>query len=114
LTFWVLVKNTQNRSLTIIGRSMTIGQVSKLERGHLSPLAEKGFPIYDLLYPLVADSKGRVKVKTNWYSTPLRPGLRVMASVGPLTVEICATRGNSRGQQCDRLQRRLSECLFGD
>jgi hypothetical protein len=48
----------------------------------LSPLAEEGFPVHDLLYPLVVDSKGRVKVKTNWYSTPLWPGLCVMASVG--------------------------------
>jgi hypothetical protein len=78
----------ENRSRTIIGRSMTIGQAGELERRHLSPLAEEGFPIHDLLYPLVVDSKGRVKVKTNWYSSPLWPGLRVMASVGPLTVEI--------------------------
>jgi transposase len=33
----------ENRSRTIIGRSMTIGQASELERGHLSPLAEEGF-----------------------------------------------------------------------
>jgi transposase len=78
----------ENRSRTIIGRGMTIGQASELEREHLSPLSEEGFPIHELLYPLIVDSKGRVKVKTNWYSTPLWPGLRVMASVGPLTVEI--------------------------
>ena len=50
------------------GRSMTIGEASELEREHLSPLAEEGFPIHELLYPLLVDSKGRVKVKTNWYS----------------------------------------------
>jgi len=47
---------------------MTIGEASELEREHLSPLAEEGFPIHELLYPLLVDSKGRVKVKTNWYS----------------------------------------------
>jgi transposase len=78
----------ENRSRTIIGRGMTIGRAGEQEREHLSPLAEEGFPIHELLYPLLVDSKGRVKVKTNWYSTPLWPGLRVMASVGPLTVEI--------------------------
>jgi hypothetical protein len=67
---------------------MTIGAASELEREHLSPLAAEGFPIRELLYPLVVDSKGRVKVKTNWYSTSLWPGLRVTAVVGPLTVEI--------------------------
>jgi len=36
---------------------MTIGEASEL-----------GFPIHELLYPLLVDSKGRVKVKTNWYS----------------------------------------------
>jgi hypothetical protein len=78
----------ENRQRTIIGRRMTIGQASELEREHLSPLAEDDFPIHELLYPLLVDSKGRVKVKTNWYSTPLWPGLRVMARLSPLTVEI--------------------------
>lgn len=78
----------ENRGRTILGRGMTIGRASELEREHLSPLAEEGFPIEDLLYPLLVDSKGRVKVKTNWYSTPLWPGLRVTAMVAPLSVEI--------------------------
>jgi transposase len=78
----------ENRSRTMVGRGLTIGQASELEREHLSPLAEEGFPIHELLYSLVVDSKGRVKVKTNWYSAPLWPGLRVSAVVGPLTVEI--------------------------
>jgi hypothetical protein len=78
----------ENRSRTIVGRGMTIGQASELEREHLSPLAEEGFPIDELLYPLLVDSKGRVKVKTNWYSTPLWPGLRVTAMVSPLSIEI--------------------------
>lgn len=46
----------ENRSRTIIGRSMTIGRASELERKHLSPLAEEWFPVHDLLYPLVVDS----------------------------------------------------------
>jgi transposase len=78
----------ESRSRTIIGRGMTVGQASELEREHLSQLAEEGFPIHESLYPLLVDGKGRVKVKTNWYSTPLWPGLRVSAVVGPLTVEI--------------------------
>lgn len=84
----ILTACLESRSRTVIGRSMTIGQASEQEREHLSPLAEEGFPIHELLYPLVVDSKGCVKVKTNWYSTPLWPGLRVMASVGPLMVEV--------------------------
>ena len=84
----VLAHCVANRGRTIIGRSMTIGTASELEREHLSPLVAEGFPIHQLLYPLIVDGKGRVKVKTNWYSTSLWPGLRVTAVVGPLTVEI--------------------------
>jgi transposase len=77
-----------NRSRTISGKSMTVGQASGYERTRLLPLAQEGFPIHEILYPLVVDGKGRVKGKTNWYSTPLWPGLRVTARVWPLLVEI--------------------------
>ena len=77
-----------NRSRTISGKGMTISQASEHERAFLSPLAEEGFPIHEVLYPLIVDSKARVKVKTNWYSTPLWPGLRVTALVWPLSIEI--------------------------
>jgi transposase len=77
-----------NRSRTISGKNMTIGQASEHERARLSPLAQEGFPIHEILYPLVVDGKGRVKVKTNWYSAPLWPGLRVTALVWPVSVEI--------------------------
>jgi hypothetical protein len=46
----------ENRSRTMVGRGMTIGQVSELEREHLSPLAEEGFPIDELLYPTPASA----------------------------------------------------------
>jgi hypothetical protein len=86
-----------NRDRTITGKSMTIGEASRHERAFLSPLAQEGFPIEEVLYPLTVDGKGRVKVKTNWYSAPLPPGLRVTAVVGPLLIEIrhdnqCAAR----------------------
>lgn len=73
---------------TISGRSLTVGQASELERPHLLPLAAEGFPLREPLGPIVVDGRGRVKVKTNWYSAPLPPGIRVSASVGPETVEI--------------------------
>ena len=77
-----------NRQRTISGKSMTVGQASELERPTLLPLAEDGFDLQDLLYPLVVDGKGRVRVKTNWYSAPLPPGFRVSAIVGPIEVAI--------------------------
>ena len=54
-----------NRSRTITGSSKTIGAASELEREHLLALAAEGFPIHELLYPRIVDSKGRVKVQTN-------------------------------------------------
>jgi hypothetical protein len=60
----------------------------KWSDSHLQPLAEERFPIDEILFPLVVEGHGRVKVKTNWYSTPLWPGLRVKARVWPSRVEI--------------------------
>jgi len=77
-----------NRGRTISGKGMTIGQASEHERAFLLPLAEEGFPIEEVLYPLIVDGKGCVKVKTNWYSTPLWPGLRATAVVWPLSVQV--------------------------
>ncbi len=77
-----------SRDRTISGRNMTVGEASQMERSHLLPLAEERFPIDEILFPLVVDGHGRVKVKTNWYSTPLWPGLRVSARVWPSRIEI--------------------------
>jgi transposase len=77
-----------NRSRTIHGRKMTVGDASEHERATLLPLAQEGFPYEEVIYPLIVDGHGRVKVKTNWYSAPLSPGWRAAAVVGPLDVEI--------------------------
>jgi hypothetical protein len=93
----LLASCVANRGRTISGKSMTVGQASQYERASLSPRVEEGFPLREILYPLVVDGKGRVKVKANWYSAPLSPGLRVTAVVGPSRIEIkhdnqCAAR----------------------
>lgn len=77
-----------NLDRTISGRSLTVGQGSEQERPYLLPLAEQGFALREVLYPLIVDGRGRVRVKTNWYSAPLSPGFRVTAVVGPEVVEI--------------------------
>jgi hypothetical protein len=76
------------RDRTIIGRSLTVGQAAGIEQPYLLPLAPERFPVDEILYPLVVDGKGCVKVKTNWYSTPLWPGRRVTARVWPSLVEV--------------------------
>src|SRR3954452_477166 len=77
-----------SRSRTISGRTMTVGEASQMERPHLLPPAEERFPIDEILYPLIVDNKGRVRVKTNWYSAPLWPGQRVTARAWPSLIEI--------------------------
>jgi len=104
-----------SRDRTISGRNMTVGEASQMERSHLLPLAEEKFPLDEILFPLVVDGKGRVKVKTNWYSTPLWPGLRVAARLWPSLVEIehdgkCAARHQrcyGRGHQILNLEHYL-------
>jgi transposase len=71
----------------ISGRTITIASAMEQERPHLLPLAAEGFALEDILYPVV-DGKGCVRVKTNWYSTPLDAGVRAMVKVWPSQVEI--------------------------
>jgi len=77
-----------SRSRTIHGKPMSVGEASQRERSSLLPLAQEGFPYEEVIYPLIVDGHGRVKVKANWYSAPSMPGLRVGALVGPSQVEI--------------------------
>jgi transposase len=93
----VLAACMANRGRTIHGKGMTVGEASHHEKAFLLPLAEEGFPFQEVLFPLVVDGHGRVKVKANWYSAPLSPGWRAAAVVGPSEIEIrydnrCAAR----------------------
>jgi hypothetical protein len=78
----------QSRQRTVSGHDRSVEEGTQYERQFLSPLAPEGYPIAEILDSLVVDSQSRVKAKGNWYSVPVRPGLRVTASVGPLTVSI--------------------------
>lgn len=98
-----------NRSRIISGKSITVGQARDHERTVLSPLPEEGFPLCEILYPVVVDGRGRVRVKTNWYSAPVPPGSRVSASVSPTQVEIL--HDNRRVAQHPRCYGRGHEIL---
>ncbi len=77
-----------SRDRTIAGKPMSVGEASQQERSFLLPLAEESFPYEDVIYPLIVDGHGRVKVKANWYSAPLSPGLRAGAVAGPSWIDI--------------------------
>jgi len=92
----------------ISGRELTIGQATLAERAHLLPLAEEGFDLAEVSFPKV-DGLGRVKVRTNFYSVPVRVGLEVQAKVYSSYVEIWHDgRCVARHERC---YRRLQEIL---
>jgi transposase len=83
----LLAKCLESQQHTISGRRLTIAEAMAAERPYLLPLMEEGFELEETLFPVV-DGKGCVKVKTNWYSTPLEPGVRALVKVWPAQVEI--------------------------
>jgi hypothetical protein len=87
LNLLLLERCRASQQHTLSGRGMTIGAAMEQERAHLLPLAEEGFALEEILYPIV-DGHGRVRVKLNWYSTPLPAGVRTMVKVWPSQVEV--------------------------
>jgi len=71
----------------IAGKALVVGEGMRVEREHLLPLAAEPFDLAEVSFPKV-DGKGCVKVRTNWYSTPLRPGRHCEARLLPAYVEI--------------------------
>jgi transposase len=72
---------------TIAGRAQPIGALMELERPHLLPLATEGFDLAEVSFPTV-DGLGCVRVRTNFYSVPVRAGTQVEARVYPTQVEV--------------------------
>ncbi len=68
-------------------RQQSVGQGMIIEREHLQPLPEERFELAEMSYPVV-DSKGCVRVRTNWYSTPLRAGSHPQVKILPAYVEV--------------------------
>ena len=77
----------QDESRHLAGREQSVGAAMTLEREHLLPLAAEGFELTETSFATV-DTKGCVKVRTNWYSVPARPGTSVQVKVRPATLEV--------------------------
>lgn len=69
------------------GRERTVGAALLIECDHLLPLAAEDFDLTETCFPTVTDL-GTVKVRTNAYSVPARPGTTVQAKVTPTTIEL--------------------------
>lgn len=70
----------------IAGRQQTVGQAMVAEQPHLLPVAAERFDLAEVSFPKV-DGLGRAKVRTNFYSVPLRVRTEVQARVYPNAVE---------------------------
>ena len=57
------------------------------ERGHLLALAEQGFELAEVAFPRV-DGLGCVRVRTNLYSVPAKPGKTVEVRLYPSYLEV--------------------------
>lgn len=68
-------------------RSEPVGRGMQIEKEHLTPMTPEGFSLGEVSFPIV-DSKGCVKVRTNWYSTPSRAGISVRVNLLPQILEI--------------------------
>jgi transposase len=75
----------------IVGKLHTVGEAMRIEREYLLPLPGEGFELAEINFPVV-DGKGCVRVRTNWYSTPLKPGTRTQVRVLPAYVEVWQER----------------------
>jgi transposase len=75
----------------IAGQPHTVGEAMRMEREHLLSLPAEGFELAESSFPVV-DGKGCVKVRTNCYSTPLKPGMRPHVKLLPAYVEVWQER----------------------
>jgi transposase len=102
----------------IAGKPHTVGEDMRIEREHLLPLPTEGFELAEISFPIV-DGKGCVQVRTNWYSTPLKPGTRPRVKLLPAYVEVwqereCVARHErsySRRQQVLDLEHENTACV---
>ncbi len=69
------------------GHPHPIGTAMAIEREHLLPLVADGFDLTEVSFPRV-DSLGRVKVRTNAYSVPVRAGTTVQAKLSAAGVAL--------------------------
>jgi hypothetical protein len=78
-------REDQRRVLT--ERTETVGSAMLIEQPHLLPLASEPFDLAEISFPTV-DGLRCVRVRTNRYSVPLKPGTKVEARVNADSVEL--------------------------
>ncbi len=87
LNQWLLEECRADQQRVIEGRALSVEAGLVFERAALLPLPSEAFELAEECFPLV-DAKGCVRVKTNLYSTPLRPHSRCRVRLLPTRVEV--------------------------
>jgi len=77
----------EDEQRVIAGHTQTVGLATIQEREHLLPMAEEGFELAEICFPRV-DGLGCVRVRTNAYSVPVKPGKTVEVRLYPSYVEV--------------------------
>jgi hypothetical protein len=83
----LLMRCREDEGRLIDGRSQLVGQAMAEERNHLLALPAEEFDLAGISFPIV-DGGGCVRVRTNAYSTPVRPGTTVQVNVYPAHLEV--------------------------
>ena len=87
LNQWLLEECRADEQRVIEGHDLSVEAALVFERAALLPLPLDSFDLAEECFPLV-DVKGCVRVKTNLYSTPLRPHSRCRVRLLPTRVEV--------------------------
>jgi transposase len=96
----LLAASREDEQRLIGEREQRVGEGMMLEREHLLPFPEERFELAEMSYPVV-DTKGCVRVRTNFYSTPLRAGSRPEVRILPASIEVWSEgRLVARHQRC--------------
>jgi transposase len=77
----------EDQGRIISGRPETVGAAMLTEQPYLLPLATEPFELAEISFPTV-DGLRCVRVRTNRYSVPLKPGTKVEARVYADTIEL--------------------------
>jgi len=76
----------QDENRMLAARTQSVGTLLLIEKEHLLPLPAEDFDLAEVSFPRV-DQAGCAKVRTNFYSVPLKPGTVVEARVYSSVVE---------------------------
>jgi transposase len=87
LNTFLLEESERDQQRMIGDRALSVGAGMCVEREHLLPLADEGFPLASVHFPAV-NTSSCVRVLTNFYSAPAPVGREVQAKVYAAHVEI--------------------------